>query len=375
MIVPAVHSGNQLFFNPDEYFTSLTEDINQAQNEIILETYIFKLDTIGNQILSALVDAIARGVKLRLLIDGVGSYYDSSLIADQLKSPNSEVRVFHPLPWDFPVYRRALKAGRWYSQVFYLFASINRRDHRKLCVIDRKVAWLGSYNITADHSNLSSRSGNDYWHDTGLRVSGSVVQMLAANFTHVWQRKLGSISQRSRHFMARAEIRRRRQPKLHLINELEQCRQRIWLTNAYFNPTNQVLKLLKRKAKAGISVQLIVPKRSDVVFFPLLSRSFYTDLLESNIRVFEYGARVLHSKTILIDEQVLVGSTNLNYRSLFHDLELDLLLDDAQMVEQMRERFYRDISDSVEITLRQWQQHPWLLRFLGWLSRFLRYWL
>jgi cardiolipin synthase len=83
----------------------------------------------------------------------------------------------------------------------------------------------------------------------------------------------------------------------------------------------------------------------------------------------------LHSKTILIDDQVLVGSTNLNYRSLFHDLELDLLLDDAQMVEQMRERFCRDISDSVEITLRHWQQHPWLLRFLGWLSRFLRYWL
>jgi len=375
LIMPNAHSANQLFFTPEEYFSSLSEGIDQAQDEIILETYIFKLDATGNQILSALVDAVARGVKLRILIDGVGSYDDSNLIADQLKSQNSEVRVFHPLPWDFAVYRRALKAGRWYSQFFYLFASINRRNHRKLCVIDQKVAWLGSYNITADHSNLSSRSENDYWHDTGLRVSGSVVQMLATNFTHVWQRKQGSIGQRSRHYMARAEIKRRRQPKLHLIGELEKCGQRIWITNAYFNPTNQVLKLLKRKAKAGISVQLIVPKRSDVVFFPLLSRSFYTDLLESNIRVFEYGARVLHSKTILIDEQVLVGSTNLNYRSLFHDLELDLLLDDAQMVEQMRERFCRDISDSVEITLHHWQQHPWLLKLLGWLSRFLRYWM
>jgi len=375
LIEPNSHPASQLFFTPEEYFSNLTEGIDQAQDEIILETYIFKLDAIGNQILSALVDAVERGVRLRLLIDGVGSYFDSNLIADQLKSQNSEVRVFHPLPWDFPVYRRALKAGRWYSQFFYLFASINRRNHRKLCVIDQKVAWLGSYNITADHSNLSSRSENDYWHDTGLRVSGSVVQMLAMNFTHVWQRKQGSIGQRSRHFMARAEIKRRSQPKLHLINELEKCGQRIWITNAYFNPTNQVLKLLKRKARAGISVQLIVPKRSDVVFFPLLSRSFYTDLLESNIRVFEYGTRVLHSKTILIDKQVLVGSTNLNYRSLFHDLELDLLLDDAQMVEQMQERFCRDISDSVEITLHHWQQHPWLLRFLGWLSRFLRYWM
>jgi len=370
-----VQPGKRLFFKPDEYFDNLIRDINRAQVEIILETYIFKLDNIGNRVLSALNDAAVRGVRLQLLIDGVGSYRDSSQIAENLGSENSEVRVFHPLPWDFPVYRRALKAERWYSQVFYFIASMNHRDHRKLCLIDRKTAWLGSYNITADHENLSSPVEDDYWHDTGLRVTGSVVQLLAANFNHVWHRKTGSISQRSRHFMARDEIRRRREPRLHLQQELGLCCQRIWVTNAYFNPSNQILKILKSKAESGLSVQLIVPKRSDSVFFPLLSRSFYTDLLQSNIRVFEYGNRVLHSKTILIDKQVLIGSTNLNYRSLFHDLELDLLLDNARLVEQMQERFCNDIADSVEITLDQWQQHPWLLRLLGWLSRFLRYWM
>jgi cardiolipin synthase len=100
---------------------------------------------------------------------------------------------------------------------------------------------------------------------------------------------------------------------------LESAGQRICITNAYFNPSNQVLKMLKRKAGEGVSVHLIVPARSDIVFFPLLSRSFYADLLQANIRVFEYGRRVLHSKTMIIDDQLLVGSTNLNYRSLFHD--------------------------------------------------------
>lgn len=367
--------GRKLFFEPGVYFDNLVRDINQARDEIILETYIFKLDSTGKRVLSALNDAAARGVRLQLLIDGVGSYRDSSQISQSLASENSEVRVFHPLPWDFSVYRRALKAERWYSQVFYFIASMNHRDHRKLCLIDRKIAWLGSYNITADHANLASPAENDYWHDTGLRVTGSVVQLLAENFNHVWHRKTGSIGQRSRRFMARDEIRRRREPRLHLLQELGLCRQRIWITNAYFNPSNRILKVLKSRAEDGLSVQLIVPKRSDSLFFPLLSRSFYTDLLQSNIRVFEYGGRVLHSKTILIDEQVLIGSTNLNYRSLFHDLELDLLLDNAQLVEQMQERFCNDIADSVEITLRQWQQHPWLLRLLGWLSRFLRYWM
>jgi cardiolipin synthase len=372
-----VQVNRQLYFNPTEYFRGLIDDIDNARDEIILETYIFQLDKIGNQVLAALSRAIARGIKLKLLIDGVGSQRDSGFIADQLKSANSEVRVFHPLPWDFSLYRRALNAGRWYSKVLYLIASINHRDHRKLCLIDDQIAWLGSYNITADHSGSESESDADdeYWHDTGLRVTGSVVQLLATNFNQVWHRKAGSIAERSRHYLAREEITRRRQPKLQLLNVLELAQQRIWITNAYFNPSHQVLRLLKRKAKQGVSVQLIVPQRSDVIFFPLLSRSFYSDLLQAKIRVFEYGSRVLHSKTMLIDEQLLVGSTNLNYRSLFHDLELDMLLDDSAVVEKMKQRFHQDVAASVEITLRNWQQHPWLLKLLSWLSRLLRYWL
>jgi cardiolipin synthase len=375
LITPDVQVNRQLYFNPAEYFRDLIADIDSARHEVVLETYIFKLDQTGNQVLAALSGAGARGVKLKLLIDGVGSYSDSSLIADRLKSANSEVRVFHPLPWDFSVYRRALEAGRWYSKIFYFLASMNHRDHRKLCLIDNQVAWLGSYNITADHSGPATDSDGEYWHDTGLRVTGSVVQRLATNFNQVWNRKAGSIAERSRHYLAREEITRRRQPKLQLLNVLGLAQQRIWITNAYFNPTNQVLRILKHKARQGVSVQVIVPTRSDIIFFPLLSRSFYTDLLQANIRVFEYGNRVLHSKTMLIDDQLLVGSTNLNYRSLFHDLELDMLLDDAAIVEQMKQRFCRDVTDSIEITLRNWQQHPWLLKLLSWLSRFLRYWL
>jgi cardiolipin synthase len=370
-----VQSDRQLFFTPAEYFSGLIADINSAQQEIILETYIFKLDKVGNSVLEAMVDAVARGVELRLLIDGIGSYRDSSVIVDRLQCSGSEVRVFHPLPWDFMAYRSALKAGRWYSQVLHFFARINHRDHRKLCLVDQRIAWIGSYNVTADHANIDSSSSNDYWHDTGLRVTGEIVQTLADNFSQVWNRKTENMRQRSRQFLATSEVSRRRQPGLQLLRLLEQCQQRIWITNAYFNPSHRLLKILKQMAKQGVSVQLIVPFRSDVIFFPLLSRSFYTDLLQAKIRVYEYGHRVLHSKSMLIDEQVLVGSTNLNYRSLFHDLELDLVVDDPDIVTTMRQRFENDIANSIEITLRDWQRHPWLLRLLGWLSRFLRYWL
>ncbi|MDC1287009.1 phosphatidylserine/phosphatidylglycerophosphate/cardiolipin synthase family protein [Gammaproteobacteria bacterium] len=364
-----------LYFTPEEYFNGLINDIDNATRVIYMETYIFRLDTTGNAVLQALCRAIDRGVRLQLLIDGIGSYRDASNIAQRLNSPNSEVRIFHPLPWDFAFYRRALAGEHWYSQVLHLLASINHRNHRKLCLIDEQFAWLGSYNITADHANPGSPDAGDYWHDTGLRASGAVVSALVGNFSEVWLHKLDSIGNRSRRFLTSEAIARRRQPRLQLIRVLANAEQRIWITNAYFNPSNQVLKTLKQKAGEGVSVKLIVPRRSDSIFFPLLSRSFYTDLLHSGIRVFEYANRVVHSKTMIIDEQLLIGSTNLNYRSLFHDLELDLLSAKPQIVAQMEQRFTQDLEASKEITQRLWLQHPWLLKLFGLLSRFLRYWL
>lgn len=370
-----MQSGPQLFFTPVGYFNGLLADIDNAKNQILLEIYIFELDIIGTRVLGALKRAALRGVKLQLLIDGVGSYRDANVIATRLGTANCELRVFHPLPWDFSLYRRGLRAGRWYSNILYLFASINHRNHRKLCIIDGESAWLGSYNISDDHFNRESNDGDDYWHDTGLRITGPVVNRLAVNFAEVWQRKTGSAGRRSLYFMTNREMSRRQQRKLQLLQVLAMAQQRIWITNAYFNPTHRVLRALKQKAQAGVSVKLIVPACSDIIFFPLLARSFYADLLQAGIRVYEYDKRLLHSKTMVIDDQGLIGSTNLNYRSLFHDRELDLLLDDDEVVSRLQQRFDTDIENSTEITLRNPLKIRWLARPLGWLARFMRYWL
>lgn len=369
-----MHNQQQLYFTPEDYFDGLLADISRAQHEILLESYIFDLDVIGRRVLDALEAACLRGVRLRLLIDGVGSYRHANAIARRLESLTCELRVFHPLPWDFALYRRALAAGRRYSKILYFFAAINHRDHRKLCIVDSASAWLGSFNITDDHFNRDSDRVDDYWHDTGIRVSGPLVGRLATNFEQVWQRKTGSIGKRSLYYLGKREISRRQQHKLHLLSVLALSSQRIWITNAYFNPTRRMLNLLKRKARNGFSVKLIVPARSDVIFFPMLARSFYADLLQAGIRVYEYDKRVLHSKTMVIDDQGLIGSTNLNYRSLFHDRELDLLIDDEEVVAQLQARYEHDLQGCTEIGPRH-LKHTWLQRPLGWLARFLRYWL
>lgn len=367
-------STHRLFFDPHDYFDDLVEHIERAAHDIVFEIYIFELDAVGSRMLAALESAIARGVRVRVLLDGVGSFRHASRIATRLQGRTCAVRIFHPLPWDFAAYRNALRAGRWYSQFLHFVASINRRDHRKLCIVDGRFAWLGSFNLTAEHFEEMHGGDGGFWHDTGLRVGGPLVATLEANFEQVWAGKLGSFGERSRRFLAFEARTRHRRERQRLLAILAQSRSRIWITNAYFNPSRPVLKLLRKKARQGLDLRVIVPSRSDIPLFPALSRSFYSDLLRVGIRVYEYRRQVLHSKTMLIDDQVLIGSTNLNYRSLLHDLELDVLLDDPEVVESLQRRFGDDIRDSREITLRNWRNHPLLLRSLSWMSRLLRYW-
>ena len=370
-----VDQASRLFFEAESYFRRLLDDINRAESEVILESYTFRLDEVGNDFVRALQQASARGVKVRLLIDGVGSYEHTGRLVDCLESDHCQIRIFHPLPWDFKIFRNALSAEQHYSEILFYFASINRRNHRKLCIIDGRIAWLGSFNITADHYNRASIKENDGWHDTGLRTTGPVVDELKHNFEQVWQRKGGTRTRRSRQFLAIGTILDRKQSATEILEVLGNAKTRVWITNAYFNPANRLLKRLKKLALMGVSVQLIVPSRSDIAFFPAMTRTYYADLLNVGIRVFEYQQRVLHSKTMLIDDALVVGSTNLNFRSFIHDLELDALVTDNHIVWQMQQRFEQDVECCDEITLKRWHNYPWLLKLLGWLPRLMRYWL
>lgn len=145
---------------------------------------------------------------------------------------------------------------------------------------------------------------------------------------------------------------------------LKQTKKRIWITNAYFNSSIKLLNALKNSARKGIDIRILVPSRSDIFLFPLLSRTYYADLLTAGIKLFELQGRPLHSKTMLI------GSANLNYRSFFHDLELDALFNSEDSVERLSPKFLSDINDSMEITANHWIKYPWLLQILGAVSKF-----
>lgn len=361
-----------LYFDAESYFHALVQDIEQAKNSLALETYIFNRDATGEKIITALLAAHHRGVSIRVLIDAIGSREHGEEIASQLEQAGIEVRIFRPLPWRFGTHRWALLQGEWHKKLFNFFWRINKRNHRKLCVIDGKIAWVGSFNITDDHFG----SDGIAWKDLAARVCDDNVDKLQQSFDQIWRRiDTKNRYRRVRNFFSNHSRYMRMEKNAALINLIYSAKVRVWITNAYFSPSHSLLKALRDADQRGVSVQIIVPQKSDLFFFPALSSTYYADLLKAGVRIYEYGARILHEKSMLIDNKAIIGSTNLNYRSFFHDLELDVLLNQAKTIRDMEYKFIDELKLCQEITVPRLQQYPPVLLMLGWLARILRYWL
>ncbi|BFM16072.1 phospholipase D-like domain-containing protein [Maricurvus nonylphenolicus] len=361
-----------LFFQAEDYLQDILKHIDAAKQSIIVETYIFDFDEVGKRLIQHLVKAQARGVKVRVLMDGVGSGSDGDRTAQALEHQGVPVKIYRPLPWQTYHYKRALTRGNLINKLLYFIRRINQRNHRKQLIIDNQLLWSGSLNISQKH--LPIKLGGEGWQDYGVKVSGANVAIMAGQFDDVWFRRpirlsrnlfgayWDTLSQWSR--------KRRNQQLLHNINA---ARQRIYIVNAYFAPASKIIKALKQARNRGVDVQILVTARSDIKLFPLLTASYYADLLEAGIRVYEYQPGFLHAKALLIDQFALIGSTNFNHRSYLHDQELDIILSKAQSITALEQQFYRDQLASQEVLFNA--NKGWRWKILGHLPRLLRYWM
>ena len=159
-----------------------------------------------------------------------------------------------------------------------------------------------------------------------------------------------------------------------LVERIGNARQRLWICNAYFSPSGAVIRAIKKSRKRGVDVRLVVADRSDVMLFPMLSATYYADLLKAGISIFYYRAGMLHAKMMLIDQQCVVGSTNLNHRSFYHDLELDVVLSSPELIAKAQVLIEEDIRGSQISRLSDLSVISRGFGF-GWLLRIIRYWL
>jgi len=349
--------GIDIFTEGDELYAAMGEAIAGARESVDLETYIFTYDSVGQALARRLEERARAGVRVRLHVDAFGSLFEFPRSAeDALKAAGVEVRRFHLWDWRNP--------GRY-----------NRRNHRKLLVVDGREAYLGGYNVNED-SSYAAR-GEARWRDTHVRVRSDLARQAQVLFDIFWH----SDFKRSLHYPAGARqfllSNHNRHARLRLARVFDlmlgSARKTLWLTTPYFVPNQRVQRRLISAARRGVDVRVLVPGKNDVRLARWASHAAYAQLLAGGVRIFEYLPRVLHSKTAVADGRWgMVGSSNLDYRSFFLNYEINLFSREPRLCRVLAEQFEIDLAQSEEIFPDKWSRRHWLhypLEAVGWAAR------
>lgn len=342
----------QFFHAGDEYFAAMTSLFREARTEILVETYIFEMDSLTDLLLTEMGLARKRGCRVRLLVDGFGSFPSLAALEERCRKEDIELRIFKNLPRSFASFLSALRSQR--GRLFHLLRLWNRRNHRKFTLVDERQLLLGSFNWTKVHSE--SLMGTRAWRDSGVLLEGPGLADLRAAFESAWRLSRPKLWRR---FLPRIERRPRPHPRASLLRIHEGRRLRRWfmrdllgrfrrserrvlIVSAYFLPTRSLIKGLIEAARRGVDVRVIVPGPSDVPAVRWAAAGLISRLIRSGVRVLEYQGRVLHAKYLLIDEWATLGSLNLNHRSFFHDFEIEAVFKEPDAVADLERQWFRD---------------------------------
>jgi len=353
-----------------ETFPAMLEAITAAQASICLETYIFDSDRTGRRFAAALIERATAGVAVRVMYDAIGSFkLEASLVAD-LRAAGILVVEYHPLaPW-----RR-----RW---------GVSRRDHRKILVVDDEVAFTGGVNITDENADVED--GGKGWHDLHCRVRGPVVSDLARLFRRVWMRSGGDVYRAPPraskvpptagvvpvHMLDNRVTRRRRVIRRAYLHAINAARDAVLLENAYFLPDRGVRRAMAHAVKRGVDVRVIVPKQSDVPLVQYAGLYVYRRLVKAGIKILRWRGVMNHAKVGVVDGVwSIIGSYNLDARSLVYNLEVAIEALDPALGAVMVEQFRRDEANADLFDDRAWTALPWWRRALAWLAFQARGWL
>lgn len=348
-------------------YASMQQAIQAARYHINMETYIMEDDEVGRQFADLLIAMQKKGVQVNLMYDSVGSINTPREFFQPLIDAGVHVLEFNPIN---PTQLRK----DW---------AVNQRDHRKLLVVDGKTAFVGGINISSVYSSGSfstrkkkpqlNKDGEQIpWRDTQVRIDGPVALEFQKLFIETWGKQSGPDLGDHRYFppvapagneIVRAIGSSPDDPYSIIyatfISAIQHAESSIYLTNAYFVPDPQLRDSLKDAARRGVDVRLILPSHSDSSLVLYASRSFYSELLEAGVRIYERQDALLHSKTALIDGVwSTIGSTNLDWRSFVYNQEINAVILSPQFGAQTRTMFDRDLGASKEITKEQWEQRP-----------------
>lgn len=352
-----------LFTEGDGFFNEILKSIQNAKKSIKIETYIFEIDILGKKILKALGDAADRGVLVKLLIDGAGCSEWTADDASQYRKRRFEIRFFHPLVWQ----RRHTRIWTYVNlaKVIRGLSLMNHRNHRKVFLFDDEIAYIGSMNVTA--KNLHEIHGQQAWKDCSVRIRGPGVSVLHESFYEAWtyyqnyNLRYFRKNQTAQEFLLlnmNRTIRQRRHYYHHILKRLYTSKHEILIINPYFIPTWRLRRILKSAVMNNVRVAALFPHESDFIGVKFAMECFYTGLLRAGIEIHEYLPGMLHSKILITDHRAILGSSNLNSRSLKLDLEVDVEITRPENILLLKEIFNQDLMKSKKIYLKEWKSRP-----------------
>ncbi|MDQ0162444.1 cardiolipin synthase [Bacillus alveayuensis] len=353
--------------NGIETFDHIFKELEKAKDHIHLEYYIVRHDVIGQKLKNLLIRKAKEGVQVRFLFDAVGSWQLSKKYQRELKEAGVEMIPFLPVKLPF------------------LSNKINFRNHRKIIVIDGSVGFVGGLNIGDEYLGRNPYFG--FWRDTHLMVKGEAVRSLQLIFLQDWYYMTGNRLLTEKYLTSQLEIPEQTggvqliaggpDNKWEVIKNLFfsmicSAKDSIWIASPYFIPDEDIKTALKVAALSGIDVRLLVPKKPDkrIVFYA--SRSYFPELLEAGVKVYEYEKGFMHSKIIIVDNELAsIGTANMDMRSFHLNFEVNAFLYRTESIETLTDEFVRDLQSSHHIIEEEFQKRPIYIKLIESTSRLL----
>ncbi len=360
----------ELLMSGKEKFARLFEDIRQAKQSVHLEYFNFRNDSIASLLFDILREKRKEGVEVRAVFDGFGNDSNNQPLKkkhlEKLHADSIEIYEFDPIR--FP----------WINHIW-------PRDHRKIVVIDGRIAYTGGMNV-ADYYVVGSEQVGE-WRDMHCRIEGSAANELQKIFVRFWKKlskedltdpkyfqgtkagnKMVGIVNREPH--TSNEIARR-----FFVNVLDNAKDSVKIINPYFMPTNKVMKALKRCAERGVKMDILISAKYDEPLTPDIVMYNMKKLIKRGVNVWRYRPGFHHSKIMMVDGKFCtVGSTNLDARGLRYDYEVNALIMDEETTKKLDQKFIEDTGKSDYVSMEEWKKSrtTWQ-RFKGWFGHLLTF--
>ena len=355
LLGPPLLEGNRVttLINGQQIFPAMLNAISNARKTITFETYIYWSGEVGAQFTETLVRKAREGVKIRMILDWVGSGKIEKKFLEQMKAAGIEVKQYHPLQW-------------------WNLKRVNYRTHRKLLIVDGRIGFTGGVGI-ADVWKGNATSPEE-WRDNHYRLEGPAVAQMQAAFMDNWMKTDATVLLGDLYFPALTEAGPhlaqvfRSSPSqgsesVHLmfLLSIASAEKNLRLSAAYFVPDDLTLKHLLEARGRGVNIEIILPgPHIDTKIVRKASKAFWGKLLEEGVRIYEYQPTMYHCKVMIVDEAwVSVGSANFDNRSFRLNDEANLNVLDRDFARQQVDQFEKDKAQSREITFQEWSRRPW----------------